>query len=46
MQSKDKFMKISYSFGVVDLLHIGHIRAFEKAKAHADVHIFGLIERV
>ena len=37
-------MKISYSFGVADLLHIGHIRAFEKAKDGADRHIFGLID--
>lgn len=37
-------MRISYSFGVVDLLHIGHMQAFEKAKAQADLHIFGLID--
>ncbi len=37
-------MNISYSFGVADLLHIGHMQAFEKAKAQADLHIFGLID--
>lgn len=41
---KKSIMNISYSFGVVDLLHIGHMRAFEKAKARADRHIFGLID--
>ena len=37
-------MNISYSFGVADLLHIGHIRAFEAAKTNADLYIFGLID--
>ena len=37
-------MEIAYSFGVVDLLHIGHMQAFEKAKSQADLHIFGLID--
>lgn len=36
-------MKISYSFGIIDLLHIGHIQVLEEAKAHADLHIFGLV---
>ena len=37
-------MKISYSFGIVDLLHIGHIKAFQEAKKNSDLHIFGLIK--
>lgn len=37
-------MRISYSFGVMDLIHIGHIKALEEAKRHADKHIFGLIK--
>ncbi len=37
-------MKISYSFGIVDLLHYGHIKAFIKAKKKSDLHIFGLIK--
>ena len=36
-------MKISYSFGIVDLLHIGHINVLREAKRHADKHIFGLV---
>ena len=36
-------MEISYSFGVIDLLHIGHINVLEKAKQNADLHIFGLV---
>ena len=39
---KKNTMKIAYSFGVVDLFHIGHMRAFEKAKSQSDRHIFGL----
>lgn len=37
-------MRISYSFGIIDLLHIGHINVLLKAKAHADLHVFGLVE--
>ena len=37
-------MKISYSFGIIDLLHIGHINVLREAKSHADLHIFGLVE--
>ncbi len=37
-------MNISYSFGIVDLLHVGHIKAFEEAKKNSDLHIFGLIK--
>lgn len=36
-------MNISYSFGIVDLLHIGHINVLREAKLHADFHIFGLV---
>ena len=41
---KKNIKKISYSFGVADLLHIGHMQAFEKAKSEADLLIFGLID--
>ena len=37
-------MNISYSFGVMDLLHIGHIMALQAAKADSDLHIFGLVK--
>lgn len=37
-------MKIAYSFGIIDLLHIGHINVLREAKAHADRHVFGLVE--
>ena len=37
-------MKISYSFGIIDLLHIGHIKVLQEAKSRADLHIFGLVE--
>lgn len=37
-------MKISYSFGIIDLLHIGHINVLREAKTHADLHVFGLVE--
>ncbi len=36
-------MKIAYSFGIVDLLHYGHINAIKKAAKDADLHIFGLV---
>lgn len=36
-------MKISYSFGMVDLMHYGHISALQKASECADLSIFGLI---
>ena len=37
-------MKISYSFGIIDLLHIGHINVLREAKKKADLHVFGLVE--
>lgn len=36
-------MKIAYSFGIVDILHFGHIRTLLAAKRNADLHIFGLV---
>lgn len=36
-------MKIAYSFGIVDILHYGHIRTLLAAKKHADMHVFGLV---
>lgn len=36
-------MIIAYSFGMIDFLHYGHIRALKKAKADSDIHFFGLV---
>lgn len=36
-------MKIAYSFGIIDLLHIGHINVLREAKFHAQLHVFGLV---
>ena len=36
-------MKISYSFGIIDLLHYGHINALLEARKNADMHFFGLV---
>lgn len=36
-------MKIAYSFGIIDLLHIGHINVLREAKLHAELHVFGLV---
>ncbi len=36
-------MKIAYSFGIIDILHYGHIRTLLAAKEHADIHVFGLV---
>lgn len=36
-------MKIAYSFGILDLLHIGHINVLQDAKLHAQLHVFGLV---
>lgn len=36
-------MKIAYSFGIIDLLHIGHMNVLYEAKQHSDCHVFGLV---
>lgn len=36
-------MKISYSFGVMDLFHYGHLKALQEAAKDADLHIVGLV---
>lgn len=38
-----KNMIISYSFGIIDFLHYGHIRLFEMARKNSDRLILGLI---
>jgi glycerol-3-phosphate cytidylyltransferase-like family protein/phosphohistidine swiveling domain-containing protein len=35
--------KISYSFGIIDLLHYGHINTLLRSKNCSDLHIFGLV---
>ncbi len=35
--------RIAYSYGMMDLVHYGHIRALKKAKENADWLIFGLV---
>ena len=36
-------MNISYSFGIIDLFHYGHLCALQKASENADIHVFGLV---
>lgn len=36
-------MKISYSFGVMDLFHYGHLKGLQEAAKDADLHIVGLV---
>lgn len=36
-------MKISYSYGIMDLFHYGHLKALETASKGADLHIVGLV---
>ena len=34
---------ISYSFGIIDYLHFGHVQALLEAKRASDLHVFGLV---
>jgi len=36
-------LKIAYSFGIIDLLHIGSVNVLREAKKHAELHVFGLV---
>lgn len=36
-------MKISYSFGMADFIHFGHINALKIASVDSDLNIFGLV---
>ena len=36
-------MKISYSYGIMDLFHYGHLKALQKAAKDADLHVVGLV---
>ncbi len=36
-------MKISYSYGIMDLFHYGHLRALKIASQDSDLHIVGLV---
>lgn len=36
-------MKVAYSFGIIDILHYGHIKTLIEAKENADLHVFGLV---
>lgn len=36
-------MKISYSFGIMDLFHYGHLKALQAAAKSADLHVVGLV---
>ena len=37
-------MKVSYSFGIIDFLHFGHIQMLKKARIDSDYHIFGIVD--
>ena len=36
-------MNISYSFGVMDLFHYGHLKGLKEAAKNADLHVVGLV---
>ena len=36
-------MRISYSYGIMDLFHYGHLKALQTAARNADLHIVGLV---
>lgn len=36
-------MNISYSFGIIDLFHYGHLCALKRASENSDLHVFGLV---
>ena len=36
-------MKISYSYGIMDLFHYGHLKALQRAARDADLHVVGLV---
>ncbi len=36
-------MNISYSYGVLDLFHYGHLKALQKAAKDSDLHVVGLL---
>lgn len=36
-------MNISYSYGVMDLFHYGHLKALRKAAKDSDLHVVGLL---
>lgn len=36
-------MNISYSYGIMDLFHYGHLKALQKAAKDSDLHVVGLV---